>query len=89
MWTLQKKIQRLLKQGWLELPEDEKEVFRVWTEWDKRRYARDREIFDSRKGDHDDTPKDADEDDMKAVHVPKKRKNQGGSVSAVPRKKKA
>lgn len=78
----------LLKDGWLELPEDEKEVFRIWTEWDKKRYVRDLAIFESRRGDNDDTPANAEEDNMKAVHVPKKRKNQVGDDFAIPKKNK-
>jgi hypothetical protein len=85
--TLQKKVQNLLKEGWLELPEDEKNTFRAWTEWDKKRYSRDVTIFESRRVDIEDAPANA-EDDMKAVHVPKKRKSQADEDSAVPKKKK-
>jgi hypothetical protein len=86
---VQKKLQTLLKEGWLELPEDEKDTFRGWTEWDKKRYARDLAIFESRRIENEDVPVDADEDDMKAVHVPKKRKSPAGNDSAVPKKKKS
>jgi len=83
---LQAKVQKLLKQGWLDLPENEKDTFRAWTEWDKKRHARDQEVFRSRRDVHDDTAASAEDDDMKAIHVPKKRKH--ASSTAVPKKKK-
>ena len=73
----------------MELPEDEKNTYRAWTEWDKKRYTRDLAIFESRRIDDEDETADADEDDMVAVHVPKKRKKQAADESAVPKKKKA
>ena len=81
--VLQFKIQQLLKEGWLDLPENEKDTFRAWTEWDKKRFARDQEVFRSRR-DLDDTAVSA-EDDMQAIHVPKKRKE--GNATAIPKKK--
>ena len=77
-----------MKEGWLELPEDEKNTFRAWTEWDKKRYSRDVAIFESRRVDIEDASANAEKDDMKAVHVPKKRKSQADEDSAVPKKKK-
>jgi hypothetical protein len=78
----------LLKEGWLNLPESEKDVYREWTEWDKKRYARDLAIYEglhrTSKGD----AADVDTDDMKAVHVPKKRKQQRQQSSDLSSKKK-
>jgi hypothetical protein len=84
-------VQELLKEGWLKLPEDEKDVFREWTEWDKKRYTNNLAIFEGLKS--DDLKNDFDSvvktDDMKAVHVPKKRKQLSiGEHSADPKKRK-
>lgn len=73
----------------MELPEEEKNTFRAWTEWDKKRYTRDLAIFESRRNDNEDETADADEDDMRAVHVPKKRKQQAADEAAVSKKKMA
>jgi len=85
----QKKIQHLLKEGWIDLPDEEKETFRAWTEWDKKRHARDLALFQSRRDGHNETADAAEDDDMKAIHVPKKRKSQSsGGTMGVPKKKK-
>ena len=83
-FLLQFKVQQLLKEGWLDLPESDKDVFRGWTEWDKKRFARDQEVFRSRR-DLDDTAASVEDDDMKAIHVPKKRKEE--TATAIPKKK--
>jgi hypothetical protein len=78
----------LLKEGWLKLPETEKDVFREWTEWDKKRYSRDLAMYENLRARNDDDA-GAEMDDMKTVHVPKKRKHlNGGDLSPTPRKKK-
>jgi len=79
-------VNRLLKEGWQGLSEDAKEVFRGWTEWDKKRYDRDLAIFESRRHGDGDTAAAEQEDSMKAIHVPKKRKKPTGDVSAAPKK---
>lgn len=72
---MQKKVQDLLKEGWINLPEEEKETYRRWTEWDKKRYSRDLAVFQSRREDDlEDTTDHVENDDMKAIHVPKKKK---------------
>ena len=84
----------MLKDGWLGLAEEEKDTFRAWTEWDKKRYARDLAVFQSRRDGHADAAAaPAKDDGMKEIHVPKKRKKQqqqagGGSSAAIPKKKK-
>jgi hypothetical protein len=82
----------LLKEGWLKLPEDKKDEFRLWTEWDKKRYARDIEIYEKSKADtHEDDDADVEvgNDDMTTVHIPKKRKQSSGEDNSnIPRKKK-
>jgi len=92
--STQKKVQQLLKDGWLSLPEAEKETFRAWTEWDKKRHARDLTVFQSRRDGHEDAAgaASAEDDDMKAIHVPKKRKKQAGvgaGAATIPKKRKA
>ena len=90
--STQKKVQQLLKDGWLSLPEAEKETFRAWTEWDKKRHARDLTVFQSRRDGHEDAAgaASAEDDDMKAIHVPKKRKKQAGAGAVtIPKKRKA
>lgn len=82
-----------MKDGWLKLPEDKKDEFREWTEWDKKRYARDVEIYEKAKADEqddDDADIDVNNDEMKTVHIPKKRKQFSGedNSSNIPRKKK-
>lgn len=69
----------MLKDRWTELSEDDKAVWREWTEWDKQRYSRDVQVFDRLKN----------EDDMKAIHVPKKRKGSTDlNVISIPKRKK-
>jgi hypothetical protein len=79
----------LLKDGWVELPEDDKEVYRMWTEWDKRRYARDLAIYDRRQVEKQKEDKPMDDDDLKAVHIPKKRKTESGNEISIPKKTKS
>jgi hypothetical protein len=59
----------------------------VWTEWDKKRYARDSTIFENRKA-ADMEISSPEDDDMKAVHVPKKRKTKTDDAATIPKKKK-
>lgn len=77
-----------MKEGWLALPEEKKEEFRIWTEWDKKRYARDLIIFENRKAADMETSSQGEDDDMKAVHVPKKRKTKPEDTLSIPKKKK-
>ena len=92
LYLLQHKIQELLKDGWLKLPDDKKDEFREWTNWDKKRYTRDVEIYEKSKTDEqedDDADIKVENDDMKTVHIPKKRKQSAGDdTSIIPRKKK-
>jgi hypothetical protein len=45
----QKKIQAVLKEQWLGLNDDKKEVYRLWSEWDKARYEHDFAIFNKQR----------------------------------------
>jgi hypothetical protein len=71
----------------VDLPEDDKEVYRLWTEWDKKRYARDLAIYDRRQAEKEDKPMD--DDDLKAMHIPKKRKTDPGNEMSIPKKTKS
>ena len=92
LYELQQKVQELLKNGWLKLPEDDKEIYREWTEWDKKRYARDDALYKRLKASVKGKNVELDTDDMKTIHVPKKRKDQlsgsGGDNTPVPKKRK-
>lgn len=70
-------LNETLKDRWTKLSDDDKAVWREWTEWDKRRYSRDLQIFERIKA----------EDDMKAIHVPKKRKDLS-DPSSIPKRNK-
>lgn len=74
------KLNGLLKDRWTDLSEDDKTVWREWTEWDKQRYLRDLQVFDRWKDK---------QDDMKAIHIPKKRKGSPDpSNFSIPKRKK-
>jgi hypothetical protein len=77
-----------LKEGWLNLPEDEKDIYREWTEWDKKRYTRDLAVYEGLRKSKRSDPAEIDTDDMKAVHVPKKRKQQKQQSGDLSSKKK-
>jgi hypothetical protein len=78
-------VNNILRDQWVELPGEEKLVWRDWATWDKNRYARDLGIYDkapeaeNAKAIQEEREKTAadevegEEDAMKQVHVPKKR----------------
>jgi hypothetical protein len=75
-----------LKERWLELEDDEKDTWRIWSEWDKKRFERDLRTFEKRKK----KKKPKIEEDIASVdgqHVPKKRKMSTDGLS-VPKKSK-
>ena len=95
-----KKVNGILKERWLELTDEEKDYYRRWTEWDKKRFAHEQAIFDKRRSSllHDGREDDMMENDQplaevdgtEALHVPKKKKrskDKGAGDSAIPRKK--
>jgi len=55
---MKKKVQAILKDAWNRLDDEEKDIYRAWSSWDKKRYERDHQIFERN---HE-------------AHVPKKRK---------------
>jgi uncharacterized protein YdaU (DUF1376 family) len=77
---LQKRVNGILKERWDKLSEDDKEVWRQWSEWDKKRFARDIEIYEEVKHKND---------AVDVSHVPKKRKSTPGDESmSIPKKRK-
>ena len=76
-----------MKAQWSELTDDEKQTYREWTEWDKKRHTHELNIFQNRRtADEEEVPV---EDDMQQIHVPKKRKQAPfDSPVAIPKKKK-
>ena len=84
-------MNRLLKEGWQDLAEDDKATFRGWTEWDKKRYARDLAIFERQKEDDPKGATAAEENYDDGLHVPKKRKKnvEDTDTLSIPKKRKA
>jgi hypothetical protein len=98
-------VNEVLRDQWLDLSDEDKDVWRQWATWDKKRYERDLTLHEE-KGENEPSPKhqvtedmdtfqkDALEDSMKAVHVPKKRhvsstteRTHGGSpFNPIPKK---
>lgn len=86
-------VNGILRDRWLALSDEEKETWRRWAAWDKKRYARDLALHEQgQKSRGDKRVPTADEDTMKAIHIPKKRasvdQGDGGSTFAhIPKKK--
>jgi SLIDE len=86
-------VNGLLKDRWLDLPEDEKSEFRDWCEWDKKRYEHDLAIFEksrpAKKKDVTPIATSYEEDAVQDVHVPKKKRKMTTDDSIIPKKKRA
>jgi SWI/SNF-related matrix-associated actin-dependent regulator of chromatin subfamily A member 5 len=88
-------INEILRERWLELPDEEKQTWRRWAAWEKKRYARDLSIYEKAQESQNErlTPV-PDEETMKEIHVPKKRPasanggDEGASFDHIPKKKK-
>ena len=66
-----------MKERWLEMAEGEKESFRLWTEWDKKRFAYEEAIFNHHRAalEEEETEEKPPEDDgTEDFHVPRKKK---------------
>jgi hypothetical protein len=86
----QNKINGILKQRWIDMPEDEKQVWREWAEWDKKRFAHEMAIFENGNGPPKETEQTSDEIEHNAVqvHIPKKkRKSSAAQESTIPKKR--
>ncbi|CAJ1954328.1 unnamed protein product [Cylindrotheca closterium] len=81
------KIHEILREKWMNLPDEEKLSWRKWATWDKKRFARDMDIHESKK--KNGTPKADDENSesisaehdlqvtkkkIPSLHVPKKKR---------------
>ena len=71
-----KMVNQILKDKWMQMSEEEKDVYRGWCEWDKKRYAHEKDIFD-----HKSTGTNASEEDpaiaddgTSEIHAKKKRR---------------
>ena len=93
--SAQSMVHDILRDRWLELQDEEKEVWRKWASWDKKRYKRDLEIYSSKNNEsqtHDAPREDGSESTMQAVHVPKKRPSateqadSGSPFTPIPKK---
>jgi hypothetical protein len=84
----QEHINKLLKERWLELTDEDKETYRGWTEWDKKRYAHHLSIYESRKAREQGMVEEFEKDELDAVHVPKKKRKNSADGSAIPKKMK-
>lgn len=91
-----KKVNGILKERWMDMSEDEKDYYRRWTDWDKKRFAHEQAVFDKRRtellqgGAEDDVMMNdeaAPADGTESLHVPKKKRPSSGGSDAIPRKK--
>jgi inhibitor of KinA sporulation pathway (predicted exonuclease) len=89
---LQRLVNDTLRDRWLELDDEkDKKAWRVWGTWDKKRYARDYAIYEKARESEMAPPAD-DKDEMKAVHVPKKKRSAastaepGSPFNPIPKK---
>jgi hypothetical protein len=72
------------------MPEDEKQVWREWAEWDKKRFAHEMAIFENGPPEETEEPSDEIEHNaVSQVHIPKKkRKSSAAQESTIPKKRK-
>ena len=87
-------VHGILRERWVELDDDNKQVWRKWASWDKKRYERDLAIYEGKSGKAGDAPKaNGDKDD--SMHVPKKRKSSSeadmddSAKLSIPKKRKS
>ena len=76
------KVNRILRERFTAMSDEERQVYRGWTAWDKLRYARDLEIYE-KTNQSDAVGNEANEQ----ITIPKKRSAED-SIASVPKKKK-
>lgn len=87
----QEKINGILRSNWLALADDEKQTWRHWASWDKKRFSRDMEIYEKAKqssngkSNGEKSEHSFDQEAIKEVHVPKKKTS---PLLQVPKKRK-
>jgi hypothetical protein len=72
------------------MPEVEKQVWREWAEWDKKRFTHEMAIFETGPPEETEEPPDEIEHEHTAVqvHIPKKkRKSSAAEESTIPKKR--
>jgi hypothetical protein len=72
-------VNKILKEGWFALSDEDKKIWKGWEQWDAKRYAHDAFIFANGKARSDskeytEESNGVEADALQAVHVPKKRK---------------
>jgi hypothetical protein len=84
----QDKVNGILRDKWLALSDEERQTWRKWATWDKKRFARDTKIYETsqkyaNENSDEETSQEAveEKDAMKEINVPKKR-----SLPHVPKK---
>jgi SWI/SNF-related matrix-associated actin-dependent regulator of chromatin subfamily A member 5 len=77
-------INEILREQWLELPDDEKLTWRAWSTWDKKRFARDTAVYEKAQSSNNN---DTQEETTPELHVPKKRIAADDSFAHIPKKK--
>lgn len=87
------KVNDILKERWLDLPDEEKETWRIWANWDKKRYARDLSIYENAQQSNGHKAAGARGKELKSndelnLHVPKKGQTPGeDAFTHIPKKK--
>eukprot|EP00934_Nitzschia_sp_Nitz4_P004538 Nitzschia sp. Nitz4//scaffold162_size51285//15820//20464//NITZ4_006968-RA/size51285-processed-gene-0.20-mRNA-1//1//CDS//3329537970//4528//frame0 len=87
-------VNEILRGKWLELDEEEKQTWRNWAEWDKKRYTRDVAIYEKAQesnGGSSNSPNNSDEageEERANAHIPKKRVSAERSLAHIPKKRK-
>jgi len=82
-------VNDILRERWLELPDEEKRTWRAWAAWDLKRFTRDQSIFEKAQQESASPGHAASSD----IHIPKKRQVSAGgdgdaALAHVPKKKK-
>jgi hypothetical protein len=71
------------------MPEDEKQVWREWADWDKKRFAHEMAIFEHSPPEEMVEPPNEVEHNTVQVHIPKKkRKSSAAQETAISKKRK-
>ncbi len=83
------KVHDILRERWLDLGDEDKETWRIWAVWDKKRYTRDLAIYESVHNSYGAGGEDKISEDGLNLHVPKKRLTTSDDGFAhIPKKKK-
>lgn len=78
------KVHSILRERWVEISDEEKQTWRIWANWDKKRYARDMAVYESAQS--NEGKGGSETDDGQELDIPKKRESIGNEVH-IPKKK--